>query len=164
MLKEILDMDNVKLILVPHVLTKDYEVEDDFRVCKKIADRFDGKENNKIYTLDKYYKEDELKSIISGCDFFIGSRMHACIGAVSTLVPTVALSYSRKFLGIWNELGLRECILDLTNMEDKDEIITNIKHIFNQRELIKNKLENNIPMIREEVRNVFNCIEEKNNE
>ena len=45
----------------------------------------------------------EAKSHISGMDFFIGSRMHACIAAYSSGVPVFPLGYSRKFTGLFAE-------------------------------------------------------------
>ena len=139
------------------------EVEDDFSVCKKIAYDIKQTTGKEIYTLDKYYREDELKSIISECDFFIGSRMHACIAAISSMVPTVALAYSRKFIGIWNELSLSKCVIDLTNIESKDEVINGVKFNLSNSSLIKSELEEKIPVIKEKVRSIFDDIEEKDN-
>lgn len=155
---ELNKIPNVEMILIPHVLGESFEIEDDFRVCKLIAEEL---KNNSIHitTLDRYYREDELKSIISGCDFFIGSRMHACIGAISTLVPTAPISYSRKFIGIWDKIGLGYCVTD-PKRQNEVEIIENIIRLFNERQKIKEKLEKEIPMLKEKIEKIIDIIEE----
>lgn len=52
----------------------------------------------------------EAKSYMSLMDIFIGSRMHATIGAFSAGVPVIPISYSRKFEGLYNALGYNHCI------------------------------------------------------
>ena len=44
------------------------------------------------------------KNYISKMDFFIGARMHATIGALSSGVPVIPFSYSRKFEGLFNSI------------------------------------------------------------
>jgi polysaccharide pyruvyl transferase WcaK-like protein len=42
---------------------------------------------------------------MSGLDFVVAGRMHACIGALSAGVPMVPIAYSRKFAGLFGSLG-----------------------------------------------------------
>ena len=160
LIKELSLISNVEIILIPHVMVKDIEVEDDFRVCKKIASDLNSKLNINIKTIDKYYREDEIKAIISGCDYFIGSRMHACIGAISTCVPTSPIAYSRKFIGIWDNIGLGYCVTD-PRKQNEDEIINSIITNFNGRMKIKDKLSKEIPLLKEKIETIINIIEEK---
>ncbi|ETJ19332.1 Polysaccharide pyruvyl transferase, partial [human gut metagenome] len=150
---------NVEIILIPHVMVESMEVEDDFRTCNRIADEFRKNKNINIHTLDKYYREDELKSIISGCDFFVGSRMHACIGAISTHVPTVPIAYSRKFIGIWDKIGLGYCVTD-PRKQSEDEIISSILENFNNSKKIKEKLDLEIPLLEKQIEKIVDIIEE----
>ena len=46
----------------------------------------------------------QAKSYISGLDFLIAGRMHACIAAFSSRTPVVPISYSRKFSGLFDLL------------------------------------------------------------
>jgi polysaccharide pyruvyl transferase WcaK-like protein len=46
----------------------------------------------------------EAKSYISGLDFLVAGRMHACIAAFSTGTPVVPIAYSRKFTGLFGTL------------------------------------------------------------
>jgi colanic acid/amylovoran biosynthesis protein len=47
----------------------------------------------------------QAKGWMSGLDFVIAGRMHACIGAFSAGVPVVPIAYSRKFNGLFQSLG-----------------------------------------------------------
>lgn len=155
---EFMKLNNVKIILIPHVLTNYTEVEDDFRVCNIIKKELDEVYPGRIFTIDKHYKEDEIKSIISGCDFFIGSRMHACIGAISTKVPTVPIAYSRKFIGIWEKIGLGKCVAD-PRKESEDIIIKKVINTYKEKRSVKDKLENEIPNLVFKIKNILDIIE-----
>ena len=48
----------------------------------------------------------EVKWCISKLDWFVGSRMHATIAALSSGVPCAAIAYSRKFRGVFATLGV----------------------------------------------------------
>lgn len=159
-IENLLKDEKNQIILIPHVISNDFQVEDDFRVCKNIVEGVKNKMGKEVYTIDKHYKEDEIKAIISGCDFFIGSRMHACIGAVSCTVPTVPLAYSRKFIGIWNKLSLGYCVRDLKT-EKNDFIIQHVDNALAKRNDIKEVLINEIPKLKNEIRERINVIEEK---
>ena len=47
----------------------------------------------------------QLRSLIGACDVFIGTRMHACIFAISCDVPTLLIPYEPKGRGLMERLG-----------------------------------------------------------
>ncbi|NEM89967.1 polysaccharide pyruvyl transferase family protein [Galbitalea soli] len=47
----------------------------------------------------------EVRSVIAGAGLVIGSRMHACLNALSVGTPAVPLAYSRKFAPLLGDLG-----------------------------------------------------------
>lgn len=124
--------NDVQILLIPHVFNKSGFIEDDLLLCKHIYDDY-FKNYKNISLVDKEYDADELKYIISNCDYFIGSRMHSCIAAISTNIPTSPISYSRKFKGIWDEIGLSDMICD-PKINDYDEIINKINNSFDSRD------------------------------
>lgn len=147
---------NCNIVLVPHVLSSGDLREDDYSLCRRTAEQYKARYPY-IYTFKKEYLEDQIKSIIGECDFFIGSRMHSCIGAISMGVPTVPVAYSRKFVGIWEMLGMKECIADAQTMEI-DEIMKKIQYCYNNRDAIKNVLSSELKNVREEINSVFQVI------
>lgn len=85
--------------LISHVITDDIEVEDDYRICCKVKDKY--KENPNVLVAPKFTSPISAKSYISQMAFFVGARMHATIGALSSGVPTIPIAYSRKFSGVF---------------------------------------------------------------
>lgn len=102
---------NVNVHLIPHVLgTYWFDVENDYAICKKIANEYGyGRLKLAPFSFDPC----EIKSYISGLDFFTGARMHACIAAFSSGVPVCPMSYSRKFTGLFGETLGYEHIADM---------------------------------------------------
>jgi polysaccharide pyruvyl transferase WcaK-like protein len=81
------------------VNSHDFEVEDDYRVCQTLAQRYG------MRLAPRFVSPSEAKGYISGLHYFTGARMHACIGAFSSGVPVVPMAYSRKFNGLFSSLG-----------------------------------------------------------
>lgn len=55
---------------------------------------------------------DSVREAIASSQLVIGARMHACLNALSTGVPTVPLAYSRKFAPLLQSVGW-DCSFDL---------------------------------------------------
>ncbi len=92
--------DDVVLHLVGHVNSRELAVEDDYRICEQLVERFP-----RIVLAPRFETPSAAKGYISGLHFFTGARMHACIGAFSSGVPVVPMAYSRKFNGLFQSLG-----------------------------------------------------------
>lgn len=152
-----MELENTKVVFIPHVIIPDMPVEDDFEVCKGLYNQYKNQYKNRIYYVDKKLNEAELKGVISDCSFFVGSRMHSCIGAVSCSVPTVPVAYSRKFIGIWEELGLARCVADPRNQEIK-EILDVIKASYSGKEAIRSELKEKISSLKLSIIEMFNYI------
>lgn len=89
--------------LIAHVIDDNNEREDDYRACREIKNEYIG--NDSIVAAPKFNGAIEAKSYIARMEFFIGSRMHATIAALSTGLPTVPVAYSRKFAGVFNGIS-----------------------------------------------------------
>jgi len=86
--------------LVSHVVPESMPVEDDYRISLELKKLYPS-----VRVAKRFTSPSEAKSFISGMDFFVGARMHACIGAFSSGVPVVPLAYSRKFNGLFESLN-----------------------------------------------------------
>lgn len=103
----------VKVHLVPHVLAVE-SVEDDRLACEEVRTRYPS-----FVMAPQFSDSIEAKGYISGLDLFLGSRMHACIAAFSSGVPTLPLAYSMKFEGLFGSLGYKRTVdLRTANCED----------------------------------------------
>lgn len=103
--------NNYDVYLLAHVLSNN-NVENDYSLCEKLY-----KENPGTYLSPKFKSPMEAKKYMSKLDCVIGSRMHATIGAFSVGTPIIAVSYSRKFEGLYYSIGYRYVI----NAKKSDE-------------------------------------------
>jgi colanic acid/amylovoran biosynthesis protein len=98
------------------------------------------------------YTGAELKAFIGTCRYFVGSRMHATIAALSQEIPTVTLAYNHKTLGINGEvLGQGDFLIDLRAIRS-DELLARCVATFDAlvaREAeIRAELRRRLPSIR----------------
>ena len=147
------------VLLVPHVFGFGKKnSESDSIVCEMIYHELKPKYQDRLFIVRGSYNQSEIKYIIGLCDFFIGSRMHACIAALSQYIPAVGIAYSKKFKGVFETIEIGHLVADLRIM-DKKEIIKVIHNSFEDRKKIKEKLQERIPEIRQEILSLFKEIE-----
>ncbi len=117
--------------LVPHVIVREGRMvmEDDARASAALVEEFPG-----TILAPAFDSPSEAKTYISGLDFFMGARMHACIGAFSSGVPVMPMAYSRKFEGLFGSIGFDRTV-DCTS-ETGDVIFAKIMAGFEARDTI----------------------------
>jgi colanic acid/amylovoran biosynthesis protein WcaK/AmsJ len=72
--------------------------------------------------------------------------MHACIAALSQGVPAVAISYSDKFAGVLETIGMTEAVADPRKL-DENQILQIIGEAFDRRESSRRHLLTVIPEV-----------------
>ena len=140
------------VILVPHVFGSD--AESDTLACAHIFKQLEPEYGKQLHLLRGDFNQHEIKYVIGQCDFFLGSRMHACIAALSQCIPAACLAYSRKFIGVMESIGCAELVTDLCFL-DNEESLRSIFHIFDSRLRIREQLLTQIPTARASVLSVF---------
>lgn len=118
---------NVNVHLIPHVLgTYWFDVENDYAICKNLLHEYGyGRLKLAPFSFDPC----EIKSYISGLDFFTGARMHACIAAFSSGIPVCPMSYSRKFTGLFEETLGYGYVTDM-KMQETEAAFNTIKDCY----------------------------------
>lgn len=96
-------MDGVDVHLIPHVLGDN--AESDLGIVPDLLAR-----HPTLIVPETFADASTAKSYMSGLDFVVGARMHACIGAFSARTPVVPIAYSRKFNGLFDTLGYRDYV------------------------------------------------------
>ena len=105
LVEHFLDQGDTEIWLVPHVVGGASDDPNDVTAAKEVAALYPG-----VKIAPKFSSSIEAKSFISGLDFFVGGRMHACIAAFSSGVPVVPVAYSRKFVGLFGTLGYHRVV------------------------------------------------------
>ena len=154
----LVDNLNATLILVPHeIFPKELkEIEggskqiggDDIAAIKETFENVNKK--HKVIPIVNDYTAAELKGIIGQCDLFIGARMHANIAAISMCIPTVAIAYSHKALGIMRMVGLEKYICDFRTMTF-EELTAKVDNMWSNREKIVEKMAPKIEELKESI-------------
>lgn len=142
------------VMLVPHVFGPGEDSESDVIACRKVYDDTGDNLRARLHLLEEEYDQHEIKALIGRCDFFLGSRMHACIAAISQCVPAVGLAYSRKFHGVFESVGLEEMVIDIRECDGKVGLAA-VDRAYQHRAGLRAKLEVNIPAVRASVLGLF---------
>lgn len=145
---------NAPVLLVPHVFGSEAGGESDSAICKKLfrdlAERYPGR----LGWIAGKYDQNQIKHIIGQCDFVVGSRMHACIAALSQGVPAMAIAYSDKFIGVMETIGVPSLVMDPRKMTQED-ILQHVSRVFAERQAVRRQLEQIMPAVRQTVLSLF---------
>jgi polysaccharide pyruvyl transferase WcaK-like protein len=149
-IERFLEEHQVYLILVPHVYGEGQNSESDALACEKLFAEFQPKYPQRITRVVGKYNQNQIKYIIGMCDFFIGARMHACIAALSQYIPAVGIAYSRKFIGVFETIGIQSLVAD-PRILDYDQLMAVIFEAFEDRGKYTQQLEAVMPEVRDKI-------------
>ncbi len=142
----LLKKENTVVLLIPHVFGLSEDSENDASVCNKVYSELKEKYSSRLFCVNRAHDQNEIKYIIGLCDFFIGSRMHACIAALSQFIPAVAIAYSPKFFGVIQTIEMESLVADPKRM-NSERVISVINQAYEQRDELCAKLETKIPEV-----------------
>jgi len=136
MIDYVIERFDTHVLLIPTTLgPKD---KDDRIISRAVCSKTTHPERIKLVANE--YKPEELVGIIGCCEIFIGARMHACMAALMKCVPTIALSYGHKYLGIIGRMwGQGEHILNVADL-NWEILKMSIDEIWDSREEVRRNL------------------------
>lgn len=143
------------VLLVPHVLAKQGK-ESDPSACRILREA-SGLSDDRVAVLAEPINHRQLKGAIGQCDFFVGSRMHSCIAALSQGVPTMGIAYSCKFSGVFESVGASDCVADLRTSSIPD-VLNQVESAYNSRTDLRRRLEAAVPVVQRAVREAFDLL------
>ncbi len=133
LIENFLKTTNANILLVPHTYGLKGTINSDPDAATDVYSRIPSEFHDSVFLITQEYDQSEIKGIIGLCDFFIGSRMHACIAALSQGIPSLALAYSRKFRGVFESIGAGHMVIDArettTQKAVKDTIAFYIRRV-----------------------------------
>lgn len=146
-----------EIVLVPHVFGE-HNAESDEAACRRMYQRLRGLPGaERVHLPPLPYDQREVKVLIGRCELFVGSRMHACIAALSQGVPAVGIAYSRKFAGVMETLGMESLVIDLRT-ETPDAVVRMIDDVYDSRRSVRSALNAKLPEVKERVLGLFGDI------
>jgi polysaccharide pyruvyl transferase WcaK-like protein len=145
--------------LVPHTYGPAGSVESDPEACRRLRDALPEESQRRVRLVAGEYDQHEIKGVIGCCDFFIGSRMHACIAALSQGIPCVGIAYSMKFEGVFESVGMNGWVVDGRNTANAEAVVRVIE-LYSRRDEIRADLARNAQEARSRLRHVFKLLVE----
>jgi len=157
MLEVLLREHKGEIWLIPHTYAPFGNAESDNEACVRVKDVLPKEVSGRVRIVTGNYDCHELKWLIGQCDFFIGSRMHSCIAALSQGVPCVGIAYSRKFRGVFETVGMGDWVVDGREVET-DEAVKRVIELFQKRNEIREPLRKNAEEARKKLEETFEKI------
>lgn len=149
-----LEEEGAEVVLVPHVFGNEADLDSDSGACAEIHADFIRQHPQRVHLLRETYDQHEIKFLIGQCSFFLGSRMHACIAALSQCVPAVGLAYSGKFAGVLGSVGVENLVVDLRRCGAED-VLSRIRRAYFRRADTSRALVARIPSAKRSVAALF---------
>lgn len=150
----ILRKTKANLLLIPHTFAPHGHVESDSDACAEVFTALSPAYKGRIQMISGEHDQHAIKGIIGCCNFFIGSRMHSCIAALSQIIPTAAVAYSKKFKGVFDSVDAGNFVIDARATETQ-EAVDRIMEMYEGRAEIEKILQVEIEAARQQQLNIF---------
>jgi polysaccharide pyruvyl transferase WcaK-like protein len=143
-----------ELWLVPHTFAPASSSESDPEASRQLRASLPQELRSRVRIVAADYDQHEIKGVIGMCDFFIGSRMHSCIAALSQGVPCVGVAYSMKFLGVFESVGMAQWVIDGRRLGSA-EAVQRILDLYTHRDEVRAGLKQRAGEAETQVRRIF---------
>jgi len=159
--ESLLRTPDVGIVLVPHVIPRgDFRgsKENDLHACLDVQVRMSKTHPDRLFVVQSECDQAQIKCIIGLCQFFLGARMHSCIGALSQGIPAIGLAYSKKFRGVFETVGVEDLVLDMRSATAQ-EIVAAVDGLFKTRQAIAERLRERIPVAQRQVQDLLKDVD-----
>ena len=148
---------DAEVVFVPYVFGTAANGECDVMAGRSIFRGVKHKLYSHLHFIDGAFDQHEMKALIGRCDFFIGSRIQACVAALSQCIPALGLAYSRGFYGVLASLGMEDSAIDIQAYDERS-VIERVDCQYRRREELRAQLESEMPKVRASVMDLFTRI------
>jgi polysaccharide pyruvyl transferase WcaK-like protein len=159
LIQAVMRQPDLRLVLIPHVMTPLGSPESDPEACLRVMDQLSPSLASRIRVAPAQLDECELKWIISKLDWFCGTRMHSTIAALSSGVPTAAIAYSDKTLGVFESCGVENQVIDPRQL-DIQPVVERLVESFDGRAQTRQVLSTTIGGVKARAAAQFRCTTE----
>ncbi len=130
------DQGQNEIHIIPHVVDSSSKARDgDLQVSKELKETYP-----QVILAPQFLNPIVAKNYIATMDVFTGARMHSTIAAFSSGVATIPFAYSRKFEGLYHNIGY-PYIIDGKTMQTEQAVAKTLEYISKSEELHKAGLE-----------------------
>lgn len=154
LVEALLHMSRRDLLLVPHTFAPAGDPESDNDACRQLVEMLPNQLRARIRIVTGEYDAHELKGIVGQCEFFVGSRMHSCIAALSQGVPCVGVAYSMKFAGVFESVGAGDWVVD-GRSSSNEMAIESVVECYGRREVKRKELQDRAAEAKSALQDIF---------
>ncbi|WP_380165818.1 polysaccharide pyruvyl transferase family protein [Jannaschia sp. R86511] len=135
-----------EVVLVPHVLGRRPGGEADNLAADALHSLLPDAVGRRVVPLAWLEDAGQAKAVVSRCSFFVGTRMHSTIAALSTGTACCAIAYSSKYQGVFAGLGVAEASLD-ARVLSTDELVASVLATKERAEQLRATLARTVPEV-----------------
>lgn len=144
LLQQLIDTTDANIMLIPHVVSDNFE--SDVAACEAVRDAMKCDDPERLSVAPTLDQPEHTKWVLSHAGWFCGTRMHSCILAISSCVPTAAVAYSPKTLGVFKTCGQPDSVFDPTQLDTQPMIDGLLAHYQNRHARV-DQLKQSIPRV-----------------
>lgn len=115
-LARLLEETSARIVLVPDPGGRPKAPDAGLPACAELYERFEGAGQGRLAMLGDVLDPFEFKSIVGRLDWFLSTRVHAAIAALSSGVPSAAIACERETVGAFESCGQERFVADLRQM------------------------------------------------
>ena len=148
---------NLNVVLIPHSIKKETRrlKNNDLPVIRLI-ERGAGP-SPWLQVIDDDLEIMEMRSLIAGCDYFVASRFHSMISALSEKVPLIVVGWGHKYLEVLEQFDLSEFAVDYRQL-NFNTISDTFRRVLREEKKIREQIDRKLPEIVRSSRNQFHEI------
>jgi polysaccharide pyruvyl transferase WcaK-like protein len=141
--QRLLDQSEHRIALISHVFGGTHR-DSDPPAARAVYEQLSPQQRERVWVAPAFSDPREIKWMISQCDWFCGTRMHATIAGLSSGVPTASIAYSMKTRGVFESCGVADQVIDPRH-KDTEEVIERTVQSFHDRESTRKRLAEALP-------------------
>ena len=142
----VIESKDFNVIIIPHSIRR-YTLKkknNDLVVSRDIHNLVKNK--SRCILISDELTAEELRAVISHCNFFIASRFHAMISSLSMKIPTLVCGWSHKYLEVLRMFQLDDYAFDYAKLS-LDTLIEKFDEMVKQEDVICDRLEKFLPEV-----------------
>jgi polysaccharide pyruvyl transferase WcaK-like protein len=144
------------VLLVPHVIGGPGADDSDPPVLEELHTSLPADIAGRVRIAPAYTNPQTVKAMISQLDWFCGTRMHATVASLSSGVPSAALAYSQKTLGVFATCGQADQVVNPS--DSTADAIERVWESYLDRDRIGRELATSVPDVVTRSRDQFRQI------
>lgn len=144
--KYLIEKYSAHIVIMPNELSE--TANDDTRIGKEICDKVNDGRCELLY-IDNLLAQ-EIKGVIGQCDVIIASRYHTIVAALSLGIPTLAIGWHHKYVGVLELFKQEHWLFNIEDFEFED-LVKMFEKFWNNREKTREVILRYLPDVRERI-------------